>query len=202
MVSNQQWLNINALAILGPENPLPKHLEKLLPKFDLDNDILPENHINKFMLAMNIMNVQHEDVACMLFYFTLWGKASSWLFSLPPRSITSWQLFETSFITQFGDDKTSRTLFDLSRLIINKKGKVKEFNQIFITLLNKICDKPPTVVQIEFYAYVLPPPISMFMKSKEIRTLKKNFVESINVQKDLASIYSHPRNEESESSPS
>ena len=50
---------------------MPKHPKKLFPKFDLDDDTLPENHINKFMLSMNIMNVQHEYVACRLFYFTL-----------------------------------------------------------------------------------------------------------------------------------
>ena len=71
MASNPRWLTINALAIPGPQNPLPKYQEKLLPKFDPNDDILPENHIDKFMLAMNIMNVQHEDVECMFFYFTL-----------------------------------------------------------------------------------------------------------------------------------
>ena len=71
MAANPRWLTINALVIPGPQNPLPKHLEKLLPKLDPDADMLPKNHIDKFMLDMNIMNVQHEDVACRLFYFTL-----------------------------------------------------------------------------------------------------------------------------------
>ena len=71
MEANPWWLTINALAIPSPQNPLPKHPEKLFPKFDPDDDILPTNHIDKFMLAMNIMNVQHEDVACRLFCFTL-----------------------------------------------------------------------------------------------------------------------------------
>ena len=63
MEANLWWLTINALAIPGPQNPLPKYPKKLLPKFDPDDDILPEDHINKLMLSMNIMNVQHEDVA-------------------------------------------------------------------------------------------------------------------------------------------
>ena len=71
MESNPQRLTINALSIPGPQNPLPKHPEKIFPKFDPDDDILLQNHINKFTLAMNIMNVQHEDVACRLFCFTL-----------------------------------------------------------------------------------------------------------------------------------
>ena len=71
MVANPWWLTTNALAIPGPQNPLPKHPEKIFPKFDLDDDILPKNNIDKFMIAMNLMNVQHEDVACRLFYLTL-----------------------------------------------------------------------------------------------------------------------------------
>ena len=94
MATNPRWLTINTLAIPRPQNPLPKHPEKHFPKFDPDDDILPKNHIDKFMLAMNIMNVQHEYVACNLFSLTLQGKASSWFFNLPSGSITSWQLFE------------------------------------------------------------------------------------------------------------
>ena len=71
MTSNPRWLTVDALSIPGPLNPLPKHPEKLLLQFDPDDDILHENHIKKFMIAMNIMNVQHEVVACKLFYFTL-----------------------------------------------------------------------------------------------------------------------------------
>ena len=89
------------------------------------------------MLVMNIMNVQHEDVACRLFCLSLQGNASSWFFNLPSRSITSWKQFENAFITQFGHDKTLGTLFlEISRIRINKKERFKDFNQIFITLLN------------------------------------------------------------------
>jgi hypothetical protein len=91
MESNQPWITINALAILGPQNPLPKHPEKLLPKFDPKKAILPEDHIKQFMLSLNLMNVQHEFVVCRLFYFTFQQKASSWFFILAPRSITSWK---------------------------------------------------------------------------------------------------------------
>ena len=99
MAANPRWLTINPLAIAGPQNDLPKNPDKLLPKFDPNDDILPKTHLDKFMLAMNIMNVQHEDVACRLFCLTLQGNASSWFFNLPSGSITSWQQFENAFIT-------------------------------------------------------------------------------------------------------
>ena len=71
MEANQPWFTINALAIPGPQNPLPRHREKIFSKFDPNNDVLPEDHIKQFMLTLNLMNVQHEDVVCRLFYFTL-----------------------------------------------------------------------------------------------------------------------------------
>ena len=151
------------------------------------------------MLAMNIMNVQHEDVACKLFCLTLQGHASSWFFNLPSRSITSWKQFENTFITRFGDDKTLGTLLlELARLKIKENEKFKEFNQRFITLLNKIPDKPPEAIQIEYYAAALPLIVAMFIKRKEIRDLEENFEEAIKIEKDLTSI--HRDNEESETS--
>ena len=42
-------------------------------------------------------------------------------------------------MTQFGDDKTYGIMFsELSQIKFNKKEKVKDFNQRFITLLNQI----------------------------------------------------------------
>ena len=120
MEANQTWLTINSIAIPRPQNPLPKHPEKLLPKFHPDKDILLEDHIKKFILTLNLMNVHHEDMVCRLFYFTFQGNASSWFFNLATRSNTSWKQFETTFITQFSDDKTLGTLLlELSRLKIN-----------------------------------------------------------------------------------
>lgn len=140
---------------------------------------------------------------CRLFPYTFQGKASTWFFNLAPRSINSWQKFETTFTTQFMDDKTLAILFlELSRIKINKKEKLKDFNQIFITLLNRIHDKPTKAVQIEFYIATLPPPEAMFVKRKEKQTLAENFQEAIKVEKDLAYISSHSSNEEDKGSTS
>ena len=45
MAANKPWLAMDALAVLGAQHPLPKHPEKLLPKFDPDNDVTPKDHI-------------------------------------------------------------------------------------------------------------------------------------------------------------
>ena len=139
----------------------------------------------------------------MLFACCSQAKSSTWFFSLAPRSINSWKQFETTFTTQFGNVKTSGTLFlEISRININKKEKIKDFNQIFITLLNRIHDKPAKEIQIEFYNASLPPPVSIFVKRKEKQTLVENFQEAIKVEKDLAPISRHLSNEENKSSTS
>ena len=91
-------------------------------------------------------------------------------------------------------------LLDLARLNINESEKVKEFNQRFVTLLNKIPDKPPEVIQIEYYTAALPLTIALFVKRKEVRTLEENFEEAIQIEKDLATISTHQNNDESETS--
>ena len=71
-------------------------------------------------------------------------------------------------MTQFRNDKTSGILFcELSRIKINKKEKVMDFNQRFITLLNRIPDKPTEAFQIEFYTTSLSPPIPKFVKENK-----------------------------------
>lgn len=88
------------------QHPFLKHPENLLPKFDPDNDVTPEDHIKQFILSLRLMDVQHEDEVCILFPYTFVGQASTWFSSLATGSIASWQQFETAFLSQFGDDKT------------------------------------------------------------------------------------------------
>ena len=79
-------------------------------------------------------------------------------------------------------------------MIFDKKDKVKDFNQRFINLLNRIPEKPVESIQVEFYIDALPPTTAMFVKAREKRTLDEIFLEAIKVEKDIASISSHQGN--------
>ena len=117
--------------------------------------------------------------------------------------MTSLQQFETNFLTEFGDNKTSGVIFlELSWIKFNKKKTLNDFNRRFINLLNRIPNNPPESVHIEFYTATLPPLVAMFVKGKEKRTLEKKFLEAIKVEKDLAAISSHQGNKESKPSSS
>jgi hypothetical protein len=63
---------------------------------------------------------------------------------------------------------------------MSSKEKVKYFNQIFTTILNKFQPeaKPTQELKIEVYANALPTSISMFVKRVVKRTLAENFEEA------------------------
>jgi hypothetical protein len=51
---SKPWIDQDVVAILGPQQPLPKHPQKWLPKFDPDSKQSVEDHIKKFMLAIRL----------------------------------------------------------------------------------------------------------------------------------------------------
>ena len=67
--ANMPWLAQDAVAVLGNQHPLPKHPEKLLPKFNPDLKEPAEDHVKKFMLAVWLLDVEHEDVVCRIFTY-------------------------------------------------------------------------------------------------------------------------------------
>jgi len=120
------------------------------------------------------MGVQQEYVVCWLFPYTIEGKYSTWYFSLPQGKITRWNDFETAFMKRFGEDKTSTTLvLELLRIKMTPKEKIKDFNQRFMKLMNKILkdSRPGDNVIIEFYTIALPTSIDIFFKRDGKTTL-------------------------------
>lgn len=120
------WLDLDALSIPREVHALPRHPEKVLPNFHPKKKELVEDHINKFVLAIRILNSEHGDVVCKLFPFTFKGKAFTWFFSLTIESIHSWNDFQTYFLAKLGEDKTPAKLF--MKLSIIKWTLKKRFN--------------------------------------------------------------------------
>jgi hypothetical protein len=101
------------------------------------------------------------------FPYTFENKASTWYFNLPLGSITSWDDFEKDFIGKFGEEKTPMALYkELGAIKMEKKEKVKEFNQCFTIVLNKFSVEPAPLetLVIEYYTSTLIPSIGMFVK--------------------------------------
>jgi hypothetical protein len=158
----------------------PNIQKKLLPKFDPETFGLPEDHIKKFILAIRLMNVQHEDVVCSIFPYTFENSTSTWYFNLRVGSITSWTKFQKDFFEKFVEETTIGALMvELFASTMSSKEKVKDFNQRFTTILNKFQPKakPAQELQIEVYTNALPTSISMFVKRAAKHTLDENFEE-------------------------
>ena len=98
METYKPWITKDVIAIPGSSHPFPKNPQNFFPKYDPDDDVLPEYHIKQFMNSLSLMNVEHEDVVCILFQNSLQEKYTKWFFSIALGSITSWQKFEESLM--------------------------------------------------------------------------------------------------------
>ena len=125
--NNQPWLAGDAVDIPGKIHNLPWHQEKLLPKYDPETSGLPEDHIKKFILAIKLMNVQHEYIVCRLFPYTFENSASTWYFNLSIGSITSWIKFQKDFLDKFVEETTIGALLaELFAANMTPKERVKD----------------------------------------------------------------------------
>jgi hypothetical protein len=192
------WLDQDVVAAPGPQHPLPKHPEKWITKFDPDSKRTTEDHIMKFMLDIRLRNVEHEDVVCRLFPYTFEGNASTWYFAQQPRTITSWEKFESIFLEKFGDGKPPEVLvMDLSNLKMNAKEKVKDFNQRFLTLKNRIPtdSMPAESLVIAYYTKALHQSIAIWVKRSKKAALVEAFEEATQIEKDILSLKYSSSNE-------
>jgi hypothetical protein len=128
---------------------------------------------------------------CRLFPYTFEGNASMWYFSQQPQTIVSWDRFETFFLEKFGDDKSPEVLvMELSNMKMNPKEKVKDFNQRFLTLKNKIPTEsmPAENLIIAYYAKALHHNIAIWVKRSKKNTLLEDFEEAVLIEKDILSL--------------
>ena len=154
---------------------LPQAFEKMLPKFDPNEKILVDDHLQIFYLAIEGLKAgEHEDVVCRLFPHTLIGAATSWYFGFPTNSILDWDTFERIFRSKHASQKTHATLMKgLGMLKRERKENVHNFTQRFAAYLKNFSatDKPSDKVLIEYYTSALGPDLAMFAKSQVKPTL-------------------------------
>eukprot|EP00253_Pinus_taeda_P034457 PITA_34457 len=153
--------------------------------------MLAEEHINNFIPSVNLNGVTNEDVVVRLFPYTLQGTAESWYFSLPSGSITSWDIFQSQFLTKFGDDRSTATLIsDLSNLKAKTKEPIKDFNLRFNKILNKIpaTSQPSEEVRCEWYITTLQSNLVVFVDRANKTTLVENLTEAIAVERRVVAL--------------
>ena len=131
------WKSRSPLNLTPPLHDLPQAFEKLLPKFDPNEKVVVDDHLQSFYLAIEGLRAgEYEDVVCRLFPHTLKGAATSWYFGLPANSIPYWDTFERIFRSKYEAQKMHATLMKgLGALKKQRNEKVHSFTQIFSTYL-------------------------------------------------------------------
>ena len=77
------WKARSPLNLTPSLHDLPHSFEKMLPKFDPNEKMLIDDHLQSFYLAVEGLRAgENEDVVCRLFPHTLKGAAASWYFGL------------------------------------------------------------------------------------------------------------------------
>ena len=61
-VNQPTWRARTPLNLDAPLHDFPKHPNRTLPKFDPRKGISAEDHLKSFYLALELLNVEHEDV--------------------------------------------------------------------------------------------------------------------------------------------
>jgi len=85
--------------ILPPTlNPFPSDHPKYLPKFDGENSVTAQRHIQAFEDYLNLFEVDDEDVCIRLFTLSLQGKVRTWFKTLPEASISNLEKFLKIFL--------------------------------------------------------------------------------------------------------
>ena len=121
-VNQPTWRERTPLNLAAPLYNLPKHPERVLPKFDPRKGVSAEDHLKSFYLDLNILNVQYEEFVCIIFPYNFEPKEYSWYFSLQDDSIVNWDGFENAFLGKFSNQKTIATLIkELLSMRMEKK---------------------------------------------------------------------------------
>ena len=190
-MAQSPWNNPGAIIMPPPLSPILAHPEKWLPKFNPETGMLAEEHINNFMLSVNLNGVTNEDAVVRFFRYTMQGTAGSSYFLLPFRSITSWDMFQSQFLTKFGDDRSTASLInDLSNLKAEAREPIKDFNLRFNKILNKIiaASQPSEEVRCEWYITALPSNLDIFVERANKTTLVENLTEALAVEKRVVAL--------------
>lgn len=88
------------------------------------------------------------------------------IFFLNPQSIHSWVEFERVFWGKFGEDKTpAKLVLELTKMKMDSKEKVKDFNKHFLSLRNRIPEGSISTndVIVKFYTLALPMNMANFV---------------------------------------
>jgi len=98
-------------------NPLPNDHPKYIPRFDGENGVTAQKHIQAFEDYLNLFEVDDGDVSIRIFTLSLQGEVRTWFKTLPEASISDLEQFLNLFL--------DRWMIKVNLLML-----IKEYNQL------------------------------------------------------------------------
>jgi hypothetical protein len=116
---------LDITAIPGQPHALPTtNYVKKLPKFQGNNIVNAQEHIDQFLKVCDDEGVEHEDVAMKMFVLTLEGEACSWYKSLQDNTIVGLTPFFDKFLERWGDKHDTSFYLETLLILIRKRMKL------------------------------------------------------------------------------
>jgi len=127
-------------------NTLPANHPEYLPRFDGENGITAQKHIQALEDYLNLYEVEDEDVSLRLFSLSLQGEVRTWFKALPEASISDLQQCSKLFLDRWMAKVNLPMLIEeynhLERLPNESIQQFSErFNQVYLSMPLNI--RPP-----------------------------------------------------------
>ena len=169
-------------------NPLPKDHPEYLPRFDGENGVTAQKHIQAFEDYLNIFEVDHEDDSIRLFALSLQGEVMTWFKTLPEARIPNLQQFSKLFL--------DRWMIKVNFLLLNEEyNQLKrfpdesvqrfsdKFNQIYHSMPLNI--RPPPDLALLHYPRAFDAEIEFRLRERSPSTMKQMQDMAVDMEANL-----------------
>ena len=100
---------------------MPSFPTSILPLFNGDGVMNPENNLNKFLTICNIHLVLEDDVMVRVFFQTIVGASYDWYLPLPTNSITCFNDIEYAILMRYSQAVAYHTfLIDFTQIHLKR----------------------------------------------------------------------------------
>ncbi|KAH9324610.1 hypothetical protein KI387_004788 [Taxus chinensis] len=182
----------------GYPNVVPQDVINRMPKFQGNNAITIDQHLNIFVNMMEDFEIKFEDVYIKLFIHTLEEDAQDQFKYLLDNSIDSWKKMKNAFILQYGDKKYPRFLLSEFEIIKNNPNEfVHDFNTRFNKTLNRltVIQRPSDVSCLIKYSDSFDKKAAYYLRDKNPGTLRQAFTMVLLIENNIKEVGKPPKRE-------
>jgi len=169
-------------------NPLLANHPEYLPRFDGENGITAQKHIQVFEDYLNIFEVEDEDVSLRLFSLYLLSEARTWFKAFPEASISNPQQCSKLFLDRWMIKVSFLSLIqdydELKRLQNESVQQFSDrFNQVYHSIPLNI--RPPPDLALLQYPRAFDPEMEFRLRERCPSTLKQMQDVAVDVEANL-----------------